>query len=347
MKRIIIGLFVVGFLVCVGVQRAHADLEVSAGVSIHAAADFYVPLSAQGEWVEISGCGRCWRPAHVAVTWQPYCSGHWQWTDCGWYWVSDEPWSWACYHYGCWYYDPVRFWVWVPGVEWAPAWVTWRSGGGYIGWAPLAPARVGVSVAVATPGFVFVTSDRFLDPVQPSVVVVNNTKIISQTTVINNVRRESRSIGGGQSQKVVINEGPGAAMVQQATGRKLEAVPIQQAARHSPPPPSMARNAAPELKQHQNGAETHAAPEFKGQPGEQHRNAPPPLEPGEKHSPQPAPAPGPGEYQHPKPPTPPGPTDRPHAEPRKKPVDPKQAPDKGPDKKPNDKAGEEQPKDKP
>jgi len=34
--------------------------------------------------------------------------------------VSDEPWGWACYHYGTWVDDPAVGWVWVPGVEWAP-----------------------------------------------------------------------------------------------------------------------------------------------------------------------------------------------------------------------------------
>ena len=82
------------------VLNARADLEVSAAVSIHAEGDFYAPLAAQGEWVEVGPYGRCWHPAHVAVEWRPYCAGYWEWTDCGWYWVSDEPWAWACYHYG-------------------------------------------------------------------------------------------------------------------------------------------------------------------------------------------------------------------------------------------------------
>ncbi|OYW70743.1 MAG: hypothetical protein B7Z37_29805 [Verrucomicrobia bacterium 12-59-8] len=30
-------------------------------------------------------------------------------------------------------------WVWVPGYEWAPAWVSWRQTQGQIGWAPLPP----------------------------------------------------------------------------------------------------------------------------------------------------------------------------------------------------------------
>ncbi len=33
-------------------------------------------------------------------------------------------------------------WIWVPGYEWAPAWVSWRSSDDYVGWAPLPPEAV-------------------------------------------------------------------------------------------------------------------------------------------------------------------------------------------------------------
>jgi hypothetical protein len=131
-------------------------------------------------------------------------------------------------------YDPVYYWIWVPDVEWAPAWVTWRVGGGYIGWAPRAPVRFGV--AVGAPAFVFVETRRFEEPVQPSVVVVNNTKVINQTTVINNVTHEVRSVGGAAPQKVVIVQGPDASVVEKATGKKLSAVPVQEAARRTQAP---------------------------------------------------------------------------------------------------------------
>ena len=121
---------------------ARANFEVSAGVNIQAAADFTSPLAAEGAWVTVGSYGRCWHPNGVAVGWRPYCSGQWVWTDCGWYWQSDEPWAWACYHYGNWVYDGTIGWVWVPGIEWAPAWVSWRTGPGYIGWAPLGPRGV-------------------------------------------------------------------------------------------------------------------------------------------------------------------------------------------------------------
>src|SRR5213592_3500961 len=155
------------------VFNASAELEVSASVSIHAAADFYAPLTPDGVWVEVGSHGRCWRPSHVAVGWRPYCDGHWEWTDCGWYWVSDEPWAWACYHYGSWVYD-AGGWFWVPGVEWAPAWVSWRVGGGHIGWALIGPR----GVIVAPSLFVFVDGPRFHERIRPNTVIVNNTTII-------------------------------------------------------------------------------------------------------------------------------------------------------------------------
>ena len=77
------------------VPNASADVDVSVGVQINAVAEFDAPLARHGAWVEVGSYGRCWRPAHVALEWRPYCYGQWEWTDCGWYWVSDEPWAWA------------------------------------------------------------------------------------------------------------------------------------------------------------------------------------------------------------------------------------------------------------
>jgi hypothetical protein len=94
-------------------------------------------LSPHGKWVDSTRYGRVWRP-RAPADWRPYYHGHWTWTDDGWFWVSDEPWAWATYHYGRWGNDALG-WFWVPGYEWAPAWVTWRFGGGIVGWAPLFP----------------------------------------------------------------------------------------------------------------------------------------------------------------------------------------------------------------
>lgn len=206
--------------------RALANLEVNAAVQIRARADFDVPLAAHGTWVEVRSHGRCWRPTGIAVGWRPYCDGAWVWTDCGWYWNSEEPWAWACYHYGRWIYDTELGWVWVPDIEWSPAWVYWRVGGGFIGWAPCPPR----GVVVAPAHFSFVAVDHFHERVSPSRVILNDTIIFNQTREITKVTRASRAIGGTR-QKVVINEGPGVEVVRKATGRAITAVPIREAQR--------------------------------------------------------------------------------------------------------------------
>jgi hypothetical protein len=100
---------------------------------------FYSSLDPYGEWIPLDAGVYGWRPVHTAGDWRPYMMGRWAWTYDGWYWVSDEPWGWATYHYGRWYFDDFYGWIWIPGYDWAPAWVEWRYGGDYIGWAPLGP----------------------------------------------------------------------------------------------------------------------------------------------------------------------------------------------------------------
>ena len=103
---------------------------------------FYSSLGTQGEWITVDGGTYAWRPDGVAPDWRPYYDGQWVWTDDGWYWQSEEPWAWATYHYGRWYHDDYYGWCWIPGYEWAPAWVEWRYGGTAVGWAPLGPYAV-------------------------------------------------------------------------------------------------------------------------------------------------------------------------------------------------------------
>ena len=128
----------VGFLLSLA-PRAQADTEVSLNF-------FYDNLSDQGNWIEVADYGYCFQP-NVAVSssdWRPYADGYWAYTDSGWTWVSYEDFGWATYHYGRWANLDSYGWVWVPGYEWGPAWVSWRTGGDYVGWAPLPPEPVGV-----------------------------------------------------------------------------------------------------------------------------------------------------------------------------------------------------------
>ena len=134
MKRILIGITMAVLLVALA-PRAQAEAKVTLNF-------FYDNLSPYGSWIDVGDYGYCFQPG-VAVDnadWRPYADGYWAYTDAGWTWVSYEDFGWATYHYGRWADLADYGWVWVPGYEWAPAWVSWRTGGDYVGWAPLPPA---------------------------------------------------------------------------------------------------------------------------------------------------------------------------------------------------------------
>ncbi len=185
--------------------RAQAETEVSLNF-------FYDNLSTEGNWIDVGDYGYCFQPS-VAVSdtsWRPYADGYWAYTDAGWTWVSYEDFGWATYHYGRWTRLEDYGWVWVPGTEWAGAWVSWRTGGDYIGWAPLPPAAEPVYEGRAITGHVDVEFDigptfyNFVDVryigepvlrqrlIEPSrnVTIINNTVNVTNitynnTTVIN------------------------------------------------------------------------------------------------------------------------------------------------------------------
>lgn len=111
-----------------------------AGGDYYDASDpFFDLLVDYGDWIAVAEYGLVWRPHGTHVGWRPYSYGRWVATDAGWTWVSDWEWGWAPFHYGRWLNHHRIGWVWVPGDEWAPAWVDWREGDGLIGWAPLPP----------------------------------------------------------------------------------------------------------------------------------------------------------------------------------------------------------------
>ena len=179
---------------------------------------FEQPLSPYGRWVTVANYGRAWVPANVAQGWRPYTLGHWVWTDCGWAWVSDEAFGWATYHYGRWMLTAQFGWVWVPGSVWAPAWVDWRMGGGYIGWAPL-PPRPGFQFALsvgaydnysvpatyfnfcAERDFIEPHVDRHFLPHERNVTIINNTVNITNIKVVNH-RVVDRSVAVDRIERV-------------------------------------------------------------------------------------------------------------------------------------------------
>jgi hypothetical protein len=171
-----------------------ANAQVRAGISINYQT-FYDELDPYGRWIDYPEYGYVWIP-DAGPDFRPYSTnGHWVWSDeYDWMWVSDYDWGWAPFHYGRWMEDPYYGWIWVPGYEWSPAWVAWRDGGDYYGWAPLRPG-INISIGFNIGGYScpddywsfaprrYITSPRIYDYCVPR---RNNVTIINQTTIINN-----------------------------------------------------------------------------------------------------------------------------------------------------------------
>jgi len=227
MKRILLALTMAGFLLPL-VPRAEANTEVSLNF-------FYDNLADQGSWLEVADYGYVFQPS-VAVSssdWRPYADGYWAYTDAGWTWVSYEDFGWATYHYGRWADLDGYGWVWVPGYEWGPAWVSWRTGGDYVGWAPLPPqeggvvyegraitGNVDVSFGIGPLYYNFVDIRYIGEPVlrgrliEPSrnVTIINNTVNVTNITVNNTT---------------VINNGPDLNRINQFSTRPIQQLTLQ------------------------------------------------------------------------------------------------------------------------
>lgn len=92
-------------------------------------------LNYYGNYYEVAGYGRVWRPYFAGVSWNPYGIGDWiYYPGYGYVFVSGAPWGWAPYHYGEWVFVGGTGWCWRPG--------RWHN------WNPVAP------VVNAPPGFV-------------------------------------------------------------------------------------------------------------------------------------------------------------------------------------------------
>lgn len=112
-------------------------------------------LEGHGRWVDAPRYGPAWIPdASRDRSFAPYVTrGRWVASDAGWFWRSDDAWGAVTFHYGRWT-QVDDAWAWVPGASFAPAWVEWRAGGGWIGWSPSAPAG-----DVERAPFVYVAAD--------------------------------------------------------------------------------------------------------------------------------------------------------------------------------------------
>jgi hypothetical protein len=210
-----------------GLSGLFADASLRPAQAQEMMVEFRETLGAYGRWVEHPRWGAVWVPAGMPGDWRPYRMGHWVYTDeWGWYWVADEEWGWIAYHYGRWIFDRDLGlgWIWVPGTEWSPAWVSWRRGEEAIGWAPMPPEEVYVSVQdepdfwlfVRAPDIVAPSLAVVILPAPQAILYVRQTVIINQTVII----RQHNTV-------VVANPGVPPSFVAAKIGRPIQTVSVQ------------------------------------------------------------------------------------------------------------------------
>jgi hypothetical protein len=230
MKKILFAVSMLALAVSAVPQTPGGDVSI----------DFIYDNLSGGNWIDVEGYGYGWQP-DLAVSdpnWRPYSDGYWAYTDYGWTWISYEDFGWATYHYGRWANLADYGWVWFPGedLDWGPAWVSWRTGGDYIGWAPLPPrgpgvvyegqpigANVDVVFDIGPQYYNFcdvrfigepVLRDRIFPPAQ-NVTYITNTVNVTNITVQNNA---------------VYNYGPDYNVVNRYSSRPIQRLTIERQA---------------------------------------------------------------------------------------------------------------------
>lgn len=230
-------------LITLAISPANAQGNVSLQV-------FYDELQPHGTWIDHGRYGYVWMP-NVDHDFVPYgTNGYWVQTGYGNTWVSNYSWGWAPFHYGRWFYDDFYGWLWVPDTVWGPAWVAWRSGGGYYGWAPLMPGlHVSVSfgyydrIPHAYWNFVpyrYVMYRQVYRHCLPRPRVVN---VINHTTVIvnnNYYDNDGRTNGRDRDDRSAYFTGPSRSEIEKRNGERVPVYEVHD--RNSPGRTDVSRN---------------------------------------------------------------------------------------------------------
>lgn len=219
------------------------DTVVYENDSVFTIQDYQEELKEDGEWIKVNkedidpdgvtegtdelddnlNTDYVWRPNNVDENWSPYTNGYWQYTNCGWMWVSYYTWGWRTCHYGRWWWSPVWGWVWSPGFVWAPSWVVWMFSGEYCGWYPISP-RVRWHrhhgyrchhMRFHKRRWAFCHTHNMHNPITPRIVIdpMYNGEIINKTKFVSNV---------GVAPEKVTNPGPSLTEVEKYSEKKYQ-----------------------------------------------------------------------------------------------------------------------------
>ncbi len=176
-------------------------------------------LSTHGTWLDHPNHGECWQPTAAKKSdWRPYTQGKWIHTNHGWTWDSNEPFGSITYHYGRWANDTDAGWLWVSGDQWAPAWVAWRYGTEFVGWAPLPPKslefpkrswgnNVDALLSIAPNDYAFVKTKDFTNITSYTLVPRDeNLHCIYQTSNVTQIKVGQTHVLAGGPQLQQINQ---------------------------------------------------------------------------------------------------------------------------------------------
>ena len=160
---------------------------------------FYDQLSPYGSWINYPGYGYVWMPSagpDFSPT-PPMETGSTRMPDGPG--LPTTAGDGHLFHYGRWFYENGYGWMWIPGNQWAPAWVSWRGSGEYYGWAPLGP-QGSVNVALSSynppPNYWNFFPRQYIGNPGWHNYYVNenrNVTIINNTTIINNYSGTDRN----------------------------------------------------------------------------------------------------------------------------------------------------------
>jgi hypothetical protein len=183
---------------------------------------FYDQLNSFGRWVDDPTYGSIWFP-NVDEDFIPYVTnGYWVYSEFGLTWVSDFEWGWAPFHFGRWDYDKVSGWFWVPGYEWASAWVLWRRADGYYGWTQMRPnSSVDRYYDLPHEHWIFV-KDNDVDRHDLAKIFVsrnNNTLIFSNSMIIDRVYHDKK-------RQEYYFSGPSREEIRRTIGRDMKTVKL-------------------------------------------------------------------------------------------------------------------------
>jgi hypothetical protein len=231
LASVAIGAMVVSFTPILGLGP-HTAAMAQDGDSV--SSEFRTALSPYGTWRRHPRWGEVWVYNEQTPDWRPYTRGRWLYTDeWGWYWdvgPEEYAWGWVAFHYGRWAFDPEFGWFWIPGGEWGPAWVDWRQGDDYVGWAPLAPEGI---VYAEDPAYWCFVQPRFLlvprvyayfVPPRDRIVIIRKTVIVNRTVIVDRHRDRDRI-----HRRLGVNPGIDPRVVAKATGKPIRAAKVEPA----------------------------------------------------------------------------------------------------------------------